>query len=154
MLLKDYDAAGQALERAVSEAPQGASYVLNLADIRRLQGLAEQAEELYRRVLELIDEDAAQAQSITVRAQALAHLGQKMDAVRAIQEALLKAPQDGNIAFEAAVVYSIVGDEYSAFVHAEQAVKLGYRDRNWFTLPWFDRLYRNNAEFAKLVAEL
>ncbi len=155
MLLGDYDAAETTLEQVVRLAPQSPSYLLNLADVRLLQGHSEAAEHLYSRVVELTADGASVTtiQDLTVRAQALAHIGHHREAVRAAQKALLAAPQDGNIAFEVAVVYALIGDRNSALFHAEQAIELGYQNRNWFKLPWFDGL-RTDTAFAQLVAEL
>ncbi|MCB1054953.1 MAG: hypothetical protein KDD11_05505, partial [Acidobacteria bacterium] len=80
-------------------------------------------------------------------AQALAHLGERRQAVAAVQRALQLAPDDSQVAYEAAVVYSLVGDTASAVVSAERALRLGYGTR-WFSFPWFDEV-RADPEVAR-----
>lgn len=85
-----------------------------------------------------------------MRAQALAHLGRHREAVSAIQRALQAAPSHPQVAFEAALVYAVIGERSSALANAERALELGL-DRRWFTLPWFAEL-REQTAFAELLA--
>ena len=152
MLGARYDDAAAAFERGLEVAPENPFVLLNLADARWLQHRTDDASDLYRRVLTILDADSAATgwQFLTVRAQALAHLGERREAVTALQEALLLAPQVGQAAFEAALVCAMVGDETAALVHTERAIKLGYRAR-WFRLPWFDQL-RAYPDFVQLTS--
>jgi tetratricopeptide (TPR) repeat protein/tRNA A-37 threonylcarbamoyl transferase component Bud32 len=138
--------------RIVEQEPRNPLYALNLADAYSLQGQKAEADALYRRVLELIETDPAASgpQFLTAKAQALAHLGKGRDAVAAVQEAFRLAPNDGPVAYEAALVYALLGESSSALVNAEKAVKLGMRPR-WFSFPWFDSL-RANPDFQRLLA--
>jgi Flp pilus assembly protein TadD len=92
-------------------------------------------------VLERADRDPAAAfwQTQTIRAQALAHLGRRDAAVAAVQQALRAAPDNPQVAYEAALVYALVGDAASARVNAGRARAAGY-DRRWFSFPWFDAI--------------
>jgi Flp pilus assembly protein TadD len=128
-------------------------YALNLADALLLGGREADAKRLYAEVVDLIaaDPHAAGAQFLTVKAQALAHLGRGREAVGAVQEALRLAPDDGPAAYEAAVVYAVLGERTSALVAADKALALGYQPR-WFDLPWFDAL-RQQPEFQALLAQ-
>ncbi len=150
-LVSEYDDAAHAFEQAAELAPTHPVVIFNLADARWLQGRLEQAEDLYRQVVEMLDTHpgANDWQSLTVRAQALAHLDQPREAVAAIQEALRLSPENGQVAFEAALVYTLVGDLNTAFFNAERALELGYQVR-WFRLPWFDNL-RSHPEFSQLI---
>lgn len=146
LLAGDAAAAAEAFARAVEAAPDNPVWLLNLADARLLQDRRGEAEALYARVLELTapapgDPGAAEpdAATWTIRAQALAHLGRPREAVAAVHEALRRAPDDGEVAFSAALVHTLAGDLNAARVHAERALGLGYRAR-WFELPWFEPL--------------
>ncbi len=150
MLQGDYTASASAFERAITGTPDEPAYLLNLADVRWLQGRTEEAETLYRQVTELVAEQPVSAQSLIRLAQARAHLGAHREAVAAAQRALQLAPQDKWLAFEAALVYAVVGDHTGAVVNAERAIELGFKPR-WFRLPWFDAL-RARPDFAELVA--
>ena len=66
-----------------------------------------------------------------------------------MQGALQAAPENPQTAFEAAVVYSLVGEERSALVNSRRALRLGV-EPFWFEFPWFDDL-RSNPEFQTLL---
>jgi serine/threonine-protein kinase len=151
-LLGRYEEAAATFRRILASEPNNPLYTLNLADACFLLGKRAEAEGLYRRVVELIENDPAAAgtQFLTVKAQALAHLGRGPQAVDAVQEALRLAPDQGPVAYEAAVVYALVGEEESALVNVEKALRLGFEPR-WFSFPWFDPL-RKRPEWQMLLA--
>jgi serine/threonine-protein kinase len=139
LLLGDPERAAGRFREAFELAPTSPQVALNLADAELLRGRGEEAEELYRRVLELIDRDPNPEGLLTVRAQALAHLGRVPEAVAAVQEALRRNPESPAASYEAALVYTLVGDEASALWNARRALEQGVEPR-WFTFPWFDPL--------------
>lgn len=149
MLLHEHPQAEAHLRRAVEMEPQNPGVLLNLADVVLLQGRKQEAEGLYRRTLDLSERDPAPTnwQLHTIRAQALAHLGARSEAVETIQKVL--ALEDNQAAAEAALVYALVGDEASAVVNARRAAAQGIAP-SWFALPWFDPL-RSSAEFRRLL---
>jgi serine/threonine-protein kinase len=151
MILGDYPAAAAALEKAAQAAPRNYFYLLNLAQARWLEGRKAEGEALCRQVLALsaADPSGEEWQRLTVRAQAFAELGLRQEAVAAAQEALRLAPQNGQAAFEAALVYTLVGDHTAALVNARRAVDLGFDAPAWFRLPWFDPL-RTDPGFRRL----
>jgi eukaryotic-like serine/threonine-protein kinase len=152
LLHRNADAA-RILQRVLAEDPNNPFYMLNLADAYLLTGHDAEARSLYRQVAELIEKDpqAATPQSLTVKGQALAHLGQGRQAVASVQEALRLAPDDGPVSFEAALVYALLGEDDSSLVNMERALKLGAEPR-WFSFPWFDKL-RSHPEFQSLLAK-
>jgi tetratricopeptide (TPR) repeat protein/tRNA A-37 threonylcarbamoyl transferase component Bud32 len=152
LLAGRYAEAAEAFERVAAEKPRNPFVALNLADIYLLMGRRTEAEALYRKVLALIAQDsqAAGPQFLTVKAQALAHLGQGLEAVTALREALRLAPESGAPAFEAAVVYALLGEETSAIASSEAALRNGC-GASWFTLPWFNGL-RANPQFRQVLA--
>ncbi|MEM8934520.1 MAG: hypothetical protein AAGE94_25225, partial [Acidobacteriota bacterium] len=81
--------------------------------------------------------------------QALAHLGESRAAVTVLQQALQQAPDHASVAYEAALVYALIGERTSALVHAEAALTRGV-DPRWFGFPWFDDL-RSDPTFVDLV---
>jgi serine/threonine-protein kinase len=152
LLTGRYPEAAAAFERVTKQQPRNPLVALNLADTYLLMGRKAEAEALYRQVLDLIaqDRNATGPQFLTVKAQALAHLGQGLPAVTALREALRLAPESNAPAFEAAVVYALLGEETSALASAEAALKSGC-SASWFSLPWFDRL-RANPQFRDALA--
>jgi serine/threonine-protein kinase len=141
LLLGRYDAAAATFRQALRLLPESPAAVLNLADAEWLRGQRTEAAALYQKVIDLAARDPAPTfwQTQTMRAQALAHLGRRDEAVAAVQQALRTAPDNPQVAYEASLVYSLVGDTASARVHAERARANGY-DRRWFSFPWFDGL--------------
>ena len=154
MLQGDYAASAEALERAVRIEPDSYPLLLNLAQARGLQGRKAEADRMLRRVLALSEKDPAaeEWQRLTVRAQAFAQLGEARKAVGEVQEALRLAPGSGQVAFEASLVYAVVGDRTAALVNAERARDLGFEAPGWFRLPWFEPL-RSDPGFRRLLGD-
>ena len=152
MLLRQYpDAEGQ-FRRALDLEPGNPFVTLNLADVLLLGGREGAARELYRRLVELTRRDpaAAQWQLVSARAQAQAHLGQRLAAVEAAQQVLALAPGNAQAMAEVAIVYAVIGDHASALWNMTQALQHGVAPR-WFGFPWFDGL-RSSPELQPLLA--
>ncbi|HYN20632.1 MAG TPA: protein kinase [Thermoanaerobaculia bacterium] len=152
MLLGDWKGAAASLEEAYALAPRSAVAALNLADAMTLAGRRDEASALYARVIDLVEQDPAPGfwQTLTVKAQAFAHLGRAPEAATAVLRATAAAPDNPQVAYEAALVYALIGDRASAQASAERAVSGGY-DRRWLALPFFDSL-RGKAAWSKLLA--
>src|SRR5262249_19171738 len=88
-------------------------------------------------------------QTLSIKAQAQAHLGLAPEAAASIQQAVVAAPDNPELAYEASLVYAVIGDSASALASAGRALASGF-DRHWFTLPWFDPL-RKDPAFRKLI---
>lgn len=153
LFLGRYQEAAENFRLACEREPRNPGCTLNLADAQALIGRKAEAEALYRRVVALIDADPARTSPslLTVKAQALAHLGEGRDAVSAVQEALRLAPDQGPTVYEAALVYALLGEDHSALVNAEKALQLGLNPRA-FSIPWFDPL-RRRPDFQTLLAQ-
>ncbi|MEM1181765.1 MAG: protein kinase [Acidobacteriota bacterium] len=151
MLLGRYEAAAEHFARAVEIEPRNPFFLLNLADALWLADDRPAALAHYRGVVHRIEQDIAadRPQFLTVKAQALAHLGQSTRAVATLQQALARAPESGSVAYEAALVYALIGEDTSALVQAEAALRRGVEPR-WFSFPWFDAL-RERIEFSALM---
>lgn len=150
LLLRRYGEAEKSLRRALELEPDSPSAALNLADVLFLLGRDEEAHRLYRRAAAGAERMATPGdwQLLSVKAQALAHLGETVHAVQAVQQALRLTPDNAQLAFEAAVVYAVLGDRGSAIFHAQQAADRGV-DASWFALPFFDTL-RGDSAFQAL----
>jgi tetratricopeptide (TPR) repeat protein len=151
LMLGRYTDAASVYERVLEREPDNPLFTLNLADTYQITGRTVQARALYLKLLMLMEADpsASTPQYMSAKAQALAHLRRGPEAVAAIQEALRLAPKDGTIAFEASVVYALLGESDSAIANVERAVHLGAQ--KWlFSFPWFDPL-RTRPDFQELV---
>jgi serine/threonine-protein kinase len=151
LLLARYAEAAASYRQAYTLAPNNAGAALNLADVEMLLGRRSEAEDLYRRVLVLIEQDPAPDywQTLTIKAQAQAHLGRSSEAAATIQKAIVAAPDNPQVAGEASLVYAVIGDTASARASTERALAGGFA-RPWFSLPWFDSL-RKEPDFRKLL---
>ena len=148
MLLRRYGEAEDSLRKALALQPQNPDPALNLADCLTLLGRTAEARRLYARIAEATSSPSDWHLS-SVRAQALAHLGETDGALDAIQQALRLSPDNGQLAYEAAVVYVVIGDRGSALFHARRAAAHNV-DPNWFALPFFDPL-RGEPTFQLLA---
>jgi tetratricopeptide (TPR) repeat protein len=149
LLAARYADAAQRFRQALALTPGSPSALLNLADAELLAGRRQEASALYRQVLEQIDKDPQPEKLLTVRAQALAHLNRAPEAVAAVQEALRLDPESPFKAYEASLVFVLVGDQASALWNAQRALDRGF-DRRWFAFPWFDPI---RAQLAARVSK-
>lgn len=151
-LLGHFTEAEQSYRKAVSLQPRSSLAVLNLADATLLSGHGQEAASLYSQTIKLAEQDPGAGsdwQLASVRAQSLAHLGRRDEAVAAVQEALRLAPDNPEAAYEASVAYVLLGDQASALYNARRALRLGYAPR-WFRFPWFAPL-QGSPEFRALL---
>jgi tetratricopeptide (TPR) repeat protein len=148
LLAGRYADAARRLRDALERSPGSPSALLNLADAELLAGRPKEASSLYGQVLERIDQDPQPEKLLTVRAQALAHLNRSSEAVAAVQEALRLDPESPFKAYEAALVFALVGDQASALWNAQRALDRGF-DPRWFAFPWFDPLRTRLAAMAR-----
>ncbi len=141
LLLRRYGEAERSLRQALTLQPEDPSAALNLADCLLLSGRPEEARRLYENIAVTAERLGTPGnwQLMAVEAQALAHLGRTARAVEAIQRALRLTPDNAQLAYEAAVIYVLVGDRGSALFHARRAADGGV-DASWFALPFFDPL--------------
>ncbi|MEM9558516.1 MAG: protein kinase [Acidobacteriota bacterium] len=140
MMIGRYDEAIVHFETVVEHSPASASAVLNLADVEILSGDTERARELYRDVLEIVAADPRPDRLAAVAAQAEAHLGRADEAIERIQVALRAAPDHPWTAYQAALVYCVLGDRASALWHARRALEAGLEPR-WLELEFFEPLW-------------
>ncbi len=145
-LLGRYAEAAASFEQVIRLEPGNPIYLLNLADASFLLDRTDAARSLYEEVLAAAPATAGDWQLLTVRAQALAHLGRTAEAITAIQEGLKTAGQNPQAYYEASLVYTLVGELGSASVNAGLALDGGV-ERRWFSFPWFEPL-RQRPELA------
>lgn len=111
---------------------------LSVADCLELEGRHAEARATYLQALEAVDGLPGEPDSVDlgIRAQILAHLGRRDEAVDAIMGAIRLAPDSPETAFDGALVYALVGDLASAAAQRDRALELGMSPA-WFELPWF-----------------
>ena len=155
MLQGRFDEAAEQFRQTVQAAPENPALILNLADAELLMGRDREALELYDRVIELTDDaeqstDNSRWQLLTVRAQAFAHSDRPRRAAETIHQALLDAPSHPQVAYEASLVFALIGESSSALAHAKRARRVF--GPAWFRLTWFENLL-GEPEFEALLRQ-
>ena len=146
--------AAEAFRQALALDPGHLPALLGQADALDLQGRHNEARTLYRQVAAAAARPGAEAVTWarwSIQAQALSHLGDGRGAVAALQQAFRLAPDSHQLAYEAALVHTLLGDRTSALYQADRALTGGVRPV-WFRFSWFDPLRGDPAFAAQLKA--
>ncbi|MCG7535997.1 serine/threonine-protein kinase [Pseudoalteromonas sp. OOF1S-7] len=141
----------KALETAspLSEIENNSLFLLNLADIEKLNGNMQQATHYYQQVIER-NSTSENFYDLLDAAQAHAQIGNHEPAVTLLNQAIKLSPDNSEYAFTAALVYAQVGELTSALVNVKAAMSVGY-GAVWFNLPWFKNLCQRD-EFVKIAS--
>lgn len=148
-LNKQYGKSLEYAELAVQLNPKHSTWLSNLADVNMILGNVAQAKELYKQVNTLSGDKSQYRYWLDV-SQAQLHLGYANKAVDALAEAKKIAPDNGEVAYTAALIYSVLGEHVSAIFEVKKALK-NKVGAVWFNLPWFNALCDTN-NFEKLMA--
>lgn len=136
---------------AVNLSPNDPTSILNLADAEMLSGLTEQAKKNYQKTLTLYQHKGKPSlTALKESAQAYVHLGLYNKAIKTINQAKISAPNNGEVAFVAALIYSQLGENISAINQVEEALNADIGGV-WFNLPWFDNLC-TTQKFSQLLS--
>jgi serine/threonine protein kinase/Flp pilus assembly protein TadD len=145
LLERRYVEAEESSRRAVKLQPDSPANALNLADCLTLLNRSEDARPLYLDIVAKADRTATPGnwEILSIKAQALAHLGDSTHAVEVIQQALRVAPNSPQLAGAAAVVYTLAGAQETALRYARLATPGALEN------PFLDPL-QSNPTFQKL----
>jgi serine/threonine-protein kinase len=149
MYLGSYHEAEASFRKVLAQEPKDVFILLNLADTVNLQRRQEEAASVYRQVVREARLDANDWQVLSARAQAQAHLKDSPGTVEAVQKMLRIGPEGAQIAYDASLIYVLLGDRNAALYNARRALKQGIEPR-LFALPWFDPLRSDPAFAAEL----
>jgi serine/threonine-protein kinase len=149
--LRHCDEAEGYLRQALGLSPDDPSAALVLADCLLLLNRPQEANKYYSQIAAITKNTTGPSdwQRLSVRAQALAHLGNTKEAESTIQIALSIAPTSQQLACEAAGVYVTLGRQALAIFHAKRAAA-GGAGTYCLGFPLFDPL-RQNPDFQKLL---
>lgn len=152
LLSGDYQGAANSFRLVLRDNPDEPVTLLNLADCYALSGSGDLARGFYERALAAADklQGDTETDALSVRAQCLAHLGHRREAAVVVRDLLAASPDDMQTQFDAALVFTVIGDRTSAVVAADRAVELGL-GRSWLDLPWF-KLLADDPDFTRLLA--
>jgi hypothetical protein len=147
------EGAAESYRRALEIEPGHVTVTFNLADAELARGRKNEARLLYRQVFDAL---AAREQPSPLerclQAQCLVHLGEKHRAVEAALQALQQSPQDAEVTYQAAIVFTLAGENASALALVRKSRDLGIQAR-WLAIPAFGRL-RADPAFQALLAEI
>lgn len=148
LLLGDGRRAGGEMEKVIAVAPKHPDFLLMFADARDLEGRKEEARELYAQVVEVMGE-ADDWRSLVVRAQAHAHLGERVKAVELVLAARSKAPPgESEVSLTAALVYSLMGDSSAALPYIQELAEKG--EGAWLRLAPF-QIWKDHPQIGPLL---
>jgi serine/threonine-protein kinase len=137
-LNNQYEKSLEFAQLAVNQSPEHSTWLSNLADIKMTLGDKKSAEILYKKVIALPGNNKQYRYWLDL-AQAHLQLNQHSLAVEALNKAKTIAPENGEVAYTAALIYSVLSEPNSALFEVKKALsnKVG---AVWFNLPWFDTL--------------
>jgi len=147
-LNKQYKKSQEFAQKALNKNPKHPFNLLNLADIEMILGNEKLAISYYQEVVTILI-GKSEVKYLTNLAQAYAQLKQGNLAIEALSKAQALAPENGEVSYASAIVYSLLGENSSAVHH----VKAALSDNTgvvWFNLPWFDSLCREE-QFNQLM---
>ena len=150
-LLGDYAGAVESYRRALEVEPGHVTVTFNLADAELARGRTNEARLLYQQVFDaLAAREQPSALERCLQAQCLVHLGEKRRAVEMALQALQEAPRDAEVTYQAAIVFTLAGEDTSALALVRKSRNLGIQAR-WLAIPAFERL-RADPAFQALLA--
>jgi len=147
-LNKQYIKSLELAQQALNKNPKHPFNLLNLADIEMMLGHKESAISHYQEVVAILI-GKNEVKYLTNLAQAYGQLNQADLAIAALNKAQNLAPENGEVSYSSAIVYSLLKEKKSAIYHAKSALKNNV-GAVWFNLPWFDYLCMDN-EFKQLM---
>lgn len=143
MLIGSYQEAIESFKRALEISDQNTTYQLNIADAYMLNQELELANRHYDAVIQLTS-DPSKIREFRDRAQAFAQLGNHSEAIRTLNAATKKYPDQSDFQYAAAIVYTMSDNQIAAVVAVEEALETGV-GKVWFTFPWFKKLCVNDS---------
>ncbi|GGZ96831.1 hypothetical protein GCM10008090_01340 [Arenicella chitinivorans] len=148
MLSSDYQGAIDNFKRALEISDQNTTYLLNIADAHKLNQELDLAAQYYDAVIDLTSPPATIKQ-FRDRAQAFAQNGNHSEAIKTLNAATKKFPDQSDFEYAAAIVYTMSDNQIAAAVAVEEALETGV-GKVWFTFPWFKKLCVNES-FRRLT---
>jgi len=137
-LNKQYQKSFEFAQKAFEKNPKHPVNLLNLADIEMILGNKQKARTYYEEVVSIL-EGKEEVKYLTYLAQAYAQLNNAGLAIESLNKAQVLAPENGEVSYASAIVYSLLKENASAVHHVKAALKNNV-GVVWFNLPWFDSL--------------
>jgi len=127
-LNKQYDKSLEFAQKALKQSPKHPFNLLNLADVEMIVGDKQSAIFHYQQVVDtLVDKNGIKY--LLGLAQAYAQLNRIELAIEELSKAQVLAPENGEVSYTSALVYSLLKEENSAIYHVKTALKKQGRRR-------------------------
>lgn len=139
MLAKNYQKAGEIIDKALAIAPQKLTLLLNKADIENLEGNQKKSHNLYEKIIAETRDKESSGENLRNLSQAYAHIGQISDALATLQKLEKADSQNIETAYTAALVHTLAKNNAAAIFNIENALSRGM-SFVWFNFSWFDQL--------------
>ena len=150
ILLGRYQEAITALHKALEIDPDSSEVNSNLAQAELALGRTRDAKAHFRKALSEIEKNAVPENNLP-KAECLAYLGRRREAVEIILNTPEQKRDDPDVLKSAALVSALVGEKTTALATVERALQKGVQPR-WFLFPGFDSL-RRDPEFQELISK-
>lgn len=139
----DHSQALESQKMAMKEAPRNVGVRLNIADAYNAAGQIELSKKFYYEVIELTT-PPKNASDYRLRVQALAHVGDFVQAIKTLNLANKKFPDDAKLEYVSALVHALSGNSTAAVVAVDSSIQQG-TGRIWFSFSWFYPLCTNSS---------
>jgi serine/threonine protein kinase len=149
LLLQDFSSAISVFYKGSSLEPSNTSILLGLADAYNLAGNKEKSFEIYKKIIEVLENKNDSSEKLRNLAQANAHLGRKNEALQTLSKFEKLDPQNPETFYTAAIVHTLLDSKASALFNIKNSLDNGI-DKAWFKFSWFDKLCNEN-EFTSLI---
>jgi serine/threonine-protein kinase len=147
-LNEQYEKSLKYAELAVNLDPLNTIRRSNLADIEFILGKTKSANRNYQRVIDApLDKNKYRYWLDIAKAQL--QLNEQKLAIEALNKAKHLAPDNGEVAYTSALIYSVLGEQVTAIFEVNKAL-VNNVGAVWFNLPWFDNLCPNK-DFQHLM---
>ncbi|MCK7596258.1 protein kinase [Microbulbifer sp. CAU 1566] len=137
-LQKKYNTALENYKIAANIAPNNLTSLGNIAEVYVATGDTERYTATYEKILELTN-SKSDIESRMYRALSLAYLGKTSESINEIYQLNKDTPNDTNIKYASAQIYSLAQEYQSAAIYMGQLVEQGM-STDWFSLPPFQEI--------------
>ncbi len=151
LLTNNYLKAFELFKTASEAAPKNNNYLINMADAKGLHDSSSEHIELYRHLIEKINNEQMNAQNLRLRSQAYAHLGKYSEALTDLQQVEKSDPDNIETIYTAALVHTLANNKASAILNIEKSLNNNMHIL-WFSFKWFDSLC-DEPTFRLLLAQ-
>jgi serine/threonine protein kinase len=148
-LIKEFELSVKYAHKSYKISPRSLLFTLNLADSFYYSGDMKKAQSLYKKIL-LASHDTDDIDVLMLRAQALLHTGQKLEAFKLINFIENKSPATYDLKFVKAMILTSLNESQSALAIIKSSIKDGW-GKSFYTLPWFKKLCTNSSQLQEIL---